>query len=121
MDLPVCHRRHPLRYRYPRPRSVLIHRGGAGNTHPPRRGSVIFQLSTCGYVTRVAPTPGHVGHSDGRRPRRRGGRLKRARGRATGGVAPYGFYFIDGRRAWHQGEQETHAAGFSWAKVGPTS
>ena len=31
-------------------------------------------------------------------------------GRATGGVAPYGFQFIDGRRAWHQGEQETHAA-----------
>ena len=23
-------------------------------------------------------------------------------GRATGGVAPYGFQFIDGRRAWHQ-------------------
>ena len=45
-------------------------------------------------------------------------------GRATGGVAPYGFQFIDGRRAWHQGEQETLAAiiehrraGFSWAKV----
>ena len=45
-------------------------------------------------------------------------------GRATGGVAPYGFQFIDGRRAWHQGEQETHAAiiehrraGLSWAKV----
>ena len=31
-------------------------------------------------------------------------------GRATGGVAPYGYQFIDGRRAWHQGEQETHAA-----------
>ena len=45
-------------------------------------------------------------------------------GRATGGVAPYGFQFIDGRRAWHQGEQETlaaiiehRAAGLSWAKV----
>ena len=45
-------------------------------------------------------------------------------GRATGGVAPYGYQFIDGRRAWHQGEQETHAAiiehrraGLSWAKV----
>ena len=45
-------------------------------------------------------------------------------GRATGGVAPYGFQFIDGRRAWHQGEQETLAAiiehrggGLSWAKV----
>ena len=45
-------------------------------------------------------------------------------GRATGGVAPYGFQFIDGRREWHQGEQETHAAiiehraaGLSWAKV----
>ena len=44
--------------------------------------------------------------------------------RATGGVAPYGFQFIDGRRAWHQGEQETlaaiiehRAAGLSWAKV----
>ena len=61
--------------------------------------------------------PGHVGHSDGRRPRRRWGRLRRARGRATGGVAPYGFQFIDGRRAWHQGEQETRAAGLSWAKV----
>ena len=42
----------------------------------------------------------------------------------TGGVAPYGFQFIDGRRAWHQGEQETLAAiiehrgaGLSWAKV----
>ena len=31
-------------------------------------------------------------------------------GRATGGVAPYGFQFIAGRRAWHQGEQETLAA-----------
>ena len=38
--------------------------------------------------------------------------------------APYGFQFIDGRRAWHQGEQETLAAiiehrraGLSWAKV----
>ena len=30
--------------------------------------------------------------------------------RATGGVAPYGFQFIDGRREWHQGEQETLAA-----------
>ena len=45
-------------------------------------------------------------------------------GRATGGVAPYGFQFIAGRRAWHQGEQETLAAiiehrgaGLSWAKV----
>ena len=28
-------------------------------------------------------------------------------GRATGGVAPYGYQFIDGRREWHQGEQET--------------
>ena len=44
--------------------------------------------------------------------------------RATGGVAPYGFQFIDGRREWHQGEQETHAAiiehrraGLSWGKV----
>ena len=48
----------------------------------------------------------------------------RQQGRATGGVAPYGFQFIDGRRAWHQGEQETlaaiiehRAAGLSWAKV----
>ena len=48
----------------------------------------------------------------------------KAQGRATGGVAPYGFQFIDGRRAWHQCEQETLAAiiehrgaGFSWAKV----
>ena len=48
----------------------------------------------------------------------------KAQGRATGGVAPYGFQFIDGRRAWHQGEQETlaaiiehRAAGLSWAKV----
>ena len=48
----------------------------------------------------------------------------KAQGRATGGVAPYGFQFIDGRREWHQGEQETHAAiiehrraGLSWAKV----
>ena len=39
-------------------------------------------------------------------------------------VAPYGFQFIDGRREWHQGEQETLAAihehrraGLSWAKV----
>ena len=38
--------------------------------------------------------------------------------------APYGFQFIGGRRAWHQGEQETLAAiiehrraGLSWAKV----
>ena len=45
-------------------------------------------------------------------------------GRATGGVAPYGFQFIAGRREWHQGEQETLAAiiagrraGLSWAKV----
>ena len=45
-------------------------------------------------------------------------------GRATGGVAPYGSQFIDGRREWHQGEQETLAAiiehrrvGLSWAKV----
>ena len=48
----------------------------------------------------------------------------KAQGRATGGVAPYGFQFIDGRREWHQGEQETLAssiehrrAGLSWAKV----
>ena len=45
-------------------------------------------------------------------------------GRATGGVAPYGFQFIGGRREWHRGEQETLAAiiehrsaGLSWAKV----
>ena len=45
-------------------------------------------------------------------------------GRATGGVAPFGFQFIDVRREWHQGEQETlaaiiehRAAGLSWAKV----
>ena len=38
--------------------------------------------------------------------------------------APFGFQFIDGRREWHQGEQETLAAiiehrgaGLSWAKV----
>ena len=44
--------------------------------------------------------------------------------RATGGVAPFGFQFIDGRREWHQDEQETlaaiiehRAAGLSWAKV----
>ena len=48
----------------------------------------------------------------------------KAQGRATGGVAPYGFQFIDGRREWHQGEQETLAAiiehrraRLSWAKV----
>ena len=51
----------------------------------------------------------------------------RQQGRATGGVAPYGFQFIDGRRAWDQGEQETLAAiiehrraGLSWAKVADT-
>ena len=50
--------------------------------------------------------------------------MLKQQGRATGGVAPYGFQFIDGRRAWHQGEQETlaaiiehRAAGLSWAKV----
>ena len=50
--------------------------------------------------------------------------MLKAQGRATGGVAPYGFQFIDGRREWHQGEQETLAssiehrrAGLSWAKV----
>ena len=50
--------------------------------------------------------------------------VRKAQGRATGGVAPFGFQFIDGRREWHQGEQETHAAiiehraaGLSWAKV----
>ena len=48
----------------------------------------------------------------------------KAQGRATGGVAPYGFQFIDGRREWHQGGQETlaaiiehRAAGLLWAKV----
>ena len=48
----------------------------------------------------------------------------KAQGRATGGVAPFGFQFIDGRREWLQGEQETLAAiiehrraGLSWAKV----
>ena len=48
----------------------------------------------------------------------------KAQGRATGGVAPYGFQFIHGRREWHQGEQETLAAiiehrraSLSWAKV----
>ena len=30
----------------------------------------------------------------------------RQQGRATGGVTPFGFQFIDGRREWHQGEQE---------------
>ena len=50
--------------------------------------------------------------------------MLKQQGRATGGVAPYGFQFIDGRRASHQGEQETLAAiiehrraGLSWAKV----
>ena len=50
--------------------------------------------------------------------------ILKAQGRATGGVAPFGFQFIDGRREWHQGKQETHAAiikhrraGLSWAKV----
>ena len=50
--------------------------------------------------------------------------MLKAQGRATGGVAPFGFQFIDGRREWHQGEQETLAAiiehrraGLSWAKV----
>ena len=39
-------------------------------------------------------------------------------------MPPYGWQFIDGRREWHQGEQETLAAiiehrraGLSWAKV----
>ena len=48
----------------------------------------------------------------------------KAQGRATGGVAPFGFQFIDGRREWLQVEQETLAAiiehrraGLSWAKV----
>ena len=39
--------------------------------------------------------------------------------RATGGVAPYGFQFIDGRRAWHQGEQETLAAIIEHRAAGP--
>ena len=50
--------------------------------------------------------------------------MLKQQGRATGGVAPYGFQFIDGRRAWHQGEQETLAAiiehrraGLSWGKI----
>ena len=50
--------------------------------------------------------------------------MLKAQGRATGGVAPFGFQFIDGRREWLQGEQETLAAiiehrraGLSWAKV----
>ena len=50
--------------------------------------------------------------------------MLKAQGRATGGVAPFGFQFIDVRREWHQGEQETlaaiiehRAAGLSWAKV----
>ena len=41
-----------------------------------------------------------------------------------GRIRSSGFQFIDGRRAWHQGEQETlaaiiehRAAGLSWAKV----
>ena len=42
--------------------------------------------------------------------RQRRSRCSKQQGRATGGVAPYGFQFIDGRRAWHQGEQETLAA-----------
>ena len=48
----------------------------------------------------------------------------RQQGRATGGVAPYGSQFIDGRRVDHRGEQETLAdmiehrrAGLSWGKV----
>ena len=48
----------------------------------------------------------------------------RQQGRATGGVAPYGSAFIDGRRVDHQGEQDTFAtmiehrrAGLSWGKV----
>ena len=50
--------------------------------------------------------------------------MLKQQGRATGGVAPFGFQFIAGRRAWHQGEQETLAAiiehrraGLSWAKA----
>ena len=31
-------------------------------------------------------------------------------GRAGGGVVPFGFQFIDARRKWHHGEQETLAA-----------
>ena len=45
-------------------------------------------------------------------------------GRATGGVAPYGSQFVDGRRVDHHAEQivladmvERRRAGLSWGKV----
>ena len=48
----------------------------------------------------------------------------KAQGRATGGVAPFGYEFFNGRCEWHRGEQETisdilkhRRAGLSWAKV----
>ena len=48
----------------------------------------------------------------------------KAQGRATGGVAPYGFTFVDGRKVEAPVEQETlamvqeaRADGLSWAKV----
>ena len=44
-------------------------------------------------------------------------------GRATGGVAPYGCEFIDGRREWHQGEQPSSSTAppASHGRRGPTS
>ena len=50
--------------------------------------------------------------------------MLKQQGRATGGVAPYGSQFVDGRRVDHHAEQivladmvEHRRAGLSWAKV----
>ena len=74
----------------------------------------------------AAPAPAPVESGQDERLRRTAAALqeRKAEGRATGGVPPYGSRFIDGRRVEHPDEQATlrallaaRAAGLSWAKV----
>ena len=129
-------------------RCVTGHRRGIAPGNAPRAPRPLAAGGTWGYQIDLAgPSQGRSGPAPGRTapvapPITTSGtvaqgereataertsaalQVLKQQGHATGGVAPYGFQFSDGRRAWHQGEQETlaaiiehRAAGLSWAKV----
>ena len=93
------------------------------HVQPPRGGTYQRSRVTGHQQRRRAPRGQRAGRSgSGKQPpsaRQQRFKVLKAQGRATGGVAPYGFQFIDGRRAWHQGEQETLAAIIEHRRAGP--
>ena len=92
----------------------------SGSTPPPPRPSAIRPRKR-GYLNSLAGLFWCRGGGVESTSRRH---AATAGGNSGACSAPYGFQFTDGRRAWHQGEQETLAAiiehrraGLSWAKV----